>query len=163
MEKFLHSSHPHSAKNASMYIRSACSNDAKATSKLLASLAHYFTPNPEAHGVESFLESMERLAIRSNPDSAGFRYFVGVIDTGIVGALPYAVKDVSTTCLSLSNIRVVVWHASQGSMERGSLWMRAMHNDSRSIRPLCSADLRTIQISKGGRKKCRPTGLSLSR
>ena len=74
-----------------MEIRRATAEDAEAISQLIKGVAHYFTLDPQGHGAEAFLQSVEPAAIQDYVTSPNFSYFVGIGRGQLAGVV--AVRD----------------------------------------------------------------------
>jgi len=74
-----------------MDIRKAKPDDALAISKLIKSLAHFFTLNADGSGAERFLQSLEPESILRLITAENFSYFVAYQDAELVGVV--AIRD----------------------------------------------------------------------
>lgn len=74
-----------------MNIRPASLQDASAISKLILSVAHYFTLNSDGTGAEGFLKTISKEAIEGYIDDSNFRYLAGFVDENLAGVV--AIRD----------------------------------------------------------------------
>ncbi len=74
-----------------MQIRRAGTEDAEAISQLIRGLARYFTLDPQGHGAEAFLKSIEPSAIKGYISASNFSYFIGHVESQLAGVV--AVRD----------------------------------------------------------------------
>jgi ribosomal protein S18 acetylase RimI-like enzyme len=74
-----------------MNIRPASPNDAHAISRLIQSVAHFFTLDPKGAGAEDFLRSISPGAIESYVNAPNFTYLAGFMDGELAGVV--AVRD----------------------------------------------------------------------
>ncbi len=74
-----------------MDIRAAIPDDALAISRLIKSLAHFFTLNSDGSGAERFLHSLEPASILRLITAENFSYFVAHQDAELVGIV--AIRD----------------------------------------------------------------------
>jgi GNAT superfamily N-acetyltransferase len=76
---------------ALMEIRRALITDAEAISRLIKSVAHYFTLHPQGLGAEAFLQGVEPRALARCITAPSFSYFVGLVDARLAGVV--ALRD----------------------------------------------------------------------
>lgn len=76
-----------------LHIRRTTARDAKAISKLIFSLAGYFTLHPKGEGAEKFFSSISPSAITSYIESDDFMYFAGFLGDKLAGVA--AIKDIT--------------------------------------------------------------------
>jgi GNAT superfamily N-acetyltransferase len=69
-----------------MNIRPATTKDADAISKLIASLASFFTTDPEGKGAERFMLGITAEAVRDYIRNPGFHYIVALHEDRLAGA-----------------------------------------------------------------------------
>ena len=74
-----------------MKIRPATTDDARAISALISSVAHYFTLHPQGEGAEDFLKTIRPSSIAGYIAAENFMYFAGFVADELAGVV--AIRD----------------------------------------------------------------------
>ena len=74
-----------------MKIRPATTDDARAISALISSVAHYFTLHPQGEGAEDFLKTIRPSSIAGYITAENFMYFAGFVADELAGVV--AIRD----------------------------------------------------------------------